>query len=181
MHTHHRFPDPYPCAGGLCQGPYLKEAIRRYEEVWLPLISAQRLAGQVSSCLSRAAGCVSNCAAAPDLALLLRVWRVSCNGKGLTMLTPFNTSSRTTPSYTQTKRSRGRRWCLRWTSPLCGTSTGYNRRCTRQTASGWRTRRVTCCTWAWRRWVSICFNSCAAVERLPAAGGRAGPCAARGP
>ena len=36
-----------PCAGGLCQGVYLKEAVRRYEEVWLPLLSAQRLQGQV--------------------------------------------------------------------------------------------------------------------------------------
>jgi hypothetical protein len=34
-------------AGGLCQGAYLKEAVRRYEEVWLPLLSARRLAGQV--------------------------------------------------------------------------------------------------------------------------------------
>lgn len=37
--------DTFP-RGGLCQGVYLKEALRRYEQVWLPLISSQRLAGQ---------------------------------------------------------------------------------------------------------------------------------------
>ncbi|KAI8474937.1 MAG: hypothetical protein J3K34DRAFT_406328 [Monoraphidium minutum] len=37
--------DAFP-RGGLCQGAYLKEALRRYEDVWLPLLSARRLAGQ---------------------------------------------------------------------------------------------------------------------------------------
>jgi hypothetical protein len=29
-------------SGGLCQGEQLKEAIRRYEQVWLPLLAAQK-------------------------------------------------------------------------------------------------------------------------------------------
>eukprot|EP00877_Chromochloris_zofingiensis_P001505 jgi/Chrzof1/11355/Cz05g33160.t1 len=32
-------------AGGLCQGAYLKEALRRYEQLWLPLLASQRRAG----------------------------------------------------------------------------------------------------------------------------------------
>lgn len=43
-------------AGGLCQGAYLKEAIRRYEQIWLPLLSAQRLAGQVRRAAAAAHG-----------------------------------------------------------------------------------------------------------------------------
>jgi hypothetical protein len=37
--------DVLPSAGGLCQGGALKEALRRYERLWLPLIAAQASSG----------------------------------------------------------------------------------------------------------------------------------------
>jgi hypothetical protein len=38
--TSHPRPTPHP-AGGLCQGSALKESLRRYERLWLPLVAQQ--------------------------------------------------------------------------------------------------------------------------------------------